>query len=80
MNYRAVVLAVRLNRSRLVLVLESDIYIYDIANMKLIHVINSTPKNKDGMAVERVKRGKAKRSINKEREQTCRKRDLYKAL
>ena len=51
MNYRTVVLAVKLNRSRLVLVLETDIYIYDISNMKLIHVINSTPKNKDGRTI-----------------------------
>ena len=57
MNYRTVVLAVKLNRSRLVLVLETDIYIYDISNMKLIHVINSTPKNKDGAVVSSGTRG-----------------------
>lgn len=37
------ILAVKLNRKRLVIVLESEIYIYDISNMKLLHVIETTP-------------------------------------
>merc|ERR1711907_657935 len=49
MNYRTQVRAVLLNRQRLVLVLETTIYIYDISNMKLVHVISSTPKNTAGV-------------------------------
>lgn len=49
MNYRSQVLNVCMNRQRLVLVLEELIYIYDVANMKLAHVISSTPKNPDGV-------------------------------
>ncbi|GJJ10717.1 autophagy protein [Clathrus columnatus] len=37
------ILAVKLNRKRLVIVLEAEIYIYDISNMKLLHVIETTP-------------------------------------
>ncbi|KAF8503884.1 WD40 repeat-like protein [Hysterangium stoloniferum] len=37
------ILAVKLNRKRLVIVLEVEIYIYDISNMKLLHVIETTP-------------------------------------
>ncbi|KZS97373.1 WD40 repeat-like protein, partial [Sistotremastrum niveocremeum HHB9708] len=37
------ILAVKLNRKTLVVVLESEIYIYDISNMKLLHVIETTP-------------------------------------
>ena len=37
------ILAVKLNGKMLVIVLEIKIYIYDISNMKLIHVIETTP-------------------------------------
>ncbi|EPQ53737.1 WD40 repeat-like protein [Gloeophyllum trabeum ATCC 11539] len=37
------ILAVKLNRKTLVIVLESEIYIYDISNMRLLHVIETTP-------------------------------------
>ncbi|KAI0074229.1 WD40 repeat-like protein [Panus rudis PR-1116 ss-1] len=37
------ILAVKLNRKTLVIVLENEIYIYDISNMKLLHVIETTP-------------------------------------
>ncbi|KAF8588162.1 WD40 repeat-like protein [Ramaria rubella] len=37
------ILAVKLNRKTLVIVLEVEIYIYDISNMKLLHVIETTP-------------------------------------
>ncbi|KAF9443266.1 WD40 repeat-like protein [Macrolepiota fuliginosa MF-IS2] len=36
------ILAVKLNRKTLVIVLESEIYIYDISNMRLLHVIETT--------------------------------------
>ena len=41
------ILAVKLNRKTLVIVLEVEIYIYDISNMRLLHVIETTP-NPDG--------------------------------
>ncbi|KAF2083375.1 autophagy protein 18 [Saccharata proteae CBS 121410] len=37
------VLAVRLNRKRLVVVLEDQIYLYDISNMKMLHTIETSP-------------------------------------
>ena len=37
------ILAVKLNRKTFVIVLEIKIYIYNISNMKLIHVIETTP-------------------------------------
>lgn len=37
------ILAVKLNRKTLVVVLENEIYIYDISNMRLLHVIETTP-------------------------------------
>lgn len=42
------ILAVKLNRKSLVIVLETEIYIYDISNMRLLHVIETTP-NPEGM-------------------------------
>lgn len=37
------ILAVKLNRKTLIIVLEAEIYIYDISNMRLLHVIETTP-------------------------------------
>lgn len=37
------ILAVKLNRATLVVVLENEIYIYNISNMRLLHVIETTP-------------------------------------
>ncbi|PCH44655.1 WD40 repeat-like protein [Wolfiporia cocos MD-104 SS10] len=37
------ILAVKMNRKTLVIVLEVEIYIYDISNMRLLHVIETTP-------------------------------------
>ncbi|UZJ57287.1 hypothetical protein CBS101457_006607 [Exobasidium rhododendri] len=37
------VLGVRLNRRRLIVILEEEIYIYDISNMKLLHTIETSP-------------------------------------
>ena len=36
------ILAVKLNQKTFIIVLEIKIYIYDISNMKLIHVIKTT--------------------------------------
>lgn len=35
--------AVKMNRKTLVIVLETEIYIYDISNMRLLHVIETMP-------------------------------------
>lgn len=42
------ILSVKLNRKTLVIVLETEIYIYDISNMRLLHVIETTP-NPEGI-------------------------------
>lgn len=44
------ILAVKMNRKTLVIVLETEIYIYDISNMRLLHVIETTP-NPEGMSL-----------------------------
>lgn len=49
MNYQGPILAVKLNRQRLVVVLETIVYIYDIANMHLTHTIAQTPRNPKGV-------------------------------
>ncbi|KAJ3205567.1 autophagy protein [Entophlyctis luteolus] len=43
LSFVSSILSVRLNRKRLVVVLEEHIYIYDIANMKLLHTIDTAP-------------------------------------
>ncbi|KAF3765928.1 hypothetical protein M406DRAFT_88734 [Cryphonectria parasitica EP155] len=43
LTFRSAVLAVRLNRRRLAVVLEEEIYLYDIANMTLLYVITTSP-------------------------------------
>lgn len=37
------IVAVRMNRKRLVVVLDTEIYVYDISNMKLLHTIETGP-------------------------------------
>ncbi len=43
LTFPTAVLAVRLNRKRLVVVLEEQIYLYDISNMKLLNTIKTSP-------------------------------------
>ena len=43
LTFATAILAVKLNRKRLVVVLEEHIYIYDIGNMKMIHSIDTSP-------------------------------------
>ncbi|KAI9898153.1 hypothetical protein N3K66_006513 [Trichothecium roseum] len=43
LTFPSAVLAVRLNRKRMVVVLEEEIYIYDISNMSLLHTIATSP-------------------------------------
>jgi hypothetical protein len=49
MSYSSSVLAVRMNRKNLVVLIETAIYIYDITNMHLLHTISSTPPNPAGL-------------------------------
>lgn len=43
LTFPSAVLAVRLNRKRLAVVLEDEIYLYDIANMSLLYTIPTSP-------------------------------------
>ncbi|RKP13495.1 WD40-repeat-containing domain protein [Piptocephalis cylindrospora] len=43
LTFPTTVLAVKLNRRRLVVLLEEQIYVYDISNMKLVHTIETSP-------------------------------------
>ncbi|GAA5983754.1 hypothetical protein JCM10908_005911 [Rhodotorula pacifica] len=43
LTFPTTILAVKLNRRRLVVVLEERIYVYDISNMKLLHEIETSP-------------------------------------
>ncbi|KAI7869749.1 WD40-repeat-containing domain protein [Spinellus fusiger] len=43
LNFPTLILAVKMNRRRLIVVLEEQIFIYDISNMKLLHTINTSP-------------------------------------
>lgn len=48
-------LAVKLNRRRLVVVLEERIYVYDISNMKLLHEIETSPNPQGEQAETRLR-------------------------
>lgn len=43
LTFPSAVLAVRLNRKRLAVILEEEIYLYDIANMSLLYTITTSP-------------------------------------
>ncbi|KAJ2901265.1 Autophagy-related protein 18 [Zalerion maritima] len=43
LTFPSAVLAVRLNRKRLAVLLEEEIYLYDISNMTLLHTISTSP-------------------------------------
>ncbi|KAJ1735166.1 autophagy protein [Coemansia biformis] len=43
LTFPTTILAVKLNRRRLIAVLEEHIYVYDISNMKLLHTIETPP-------------------------------------
>ncbi|ORX96135.1 WD40 repeat-like protein [Basidiobolus meristosporus CBS 931.73] len=43
LTFPTTILAVKLNRRRLVVILEEQIYVYDISNMKLLHIIETSP-------------------------------------
>ncbi|KAJ2745276.1 autophagy protein [Coemansia sp. BCRC 34301] len=43
LTFPTTILAVKLNRRRLIAVLEEQIYVYDISNMKLLHTIETPP-------------------------------------
>lgn len=43
LTFSTTVLAVKMNRRRLIVVLEEQIFVYDISNMKLLHTIDTSP-------------------------------------
>lgn len=43
LTFPSAILAVRLNRKRLAVLLEEEIYLYDISNMTLLHTISTSP-------------------------------------
>lgn len=43
MTFRTAILAMRLNRKRLVVVLENELYIYDISNMAMLKNEKTSP-------------------------------------
>jgi len=43
MTFRTAILAMRLNRKRLVVVLEAELYIYDISNMQMLKNEKTSP-------------------------------------
>ncbi|KAJ2558456.1 autophagy protein [Coemansia sp. RSA 1933] len=43
LTFPTTILAVKLNRRRLIAVLEEQIYVYDISNMKLLHTLETPP-------------------------------------
>ena len=47
MTFRTMILAIRLNRKRLIVVLETELYIYDIGNLELIRT-EPTSSNPNG--------------------------------
>ncbi|CCH41382.1 putative WD repeat-containing protein [Wickerhamomyces ciferrii] len=48
LTFPTTILSVKLNKSRLIVLLEEQIYIYDINNMKLLHTIETSP-NPNGL-------------------------------
>jgi len=48
-SYPNTILAVRLNRVRLLVVLEESLYIHNIRDMKVLHTIRDTPPNPNGL-------------------------------
>lgn len=48
-SYSNSILAVKLNRERLVVCLEESLYIHNIQDMKVVHTIRDTPSNSNGL-------------------------------
>ncbi|MCL4124163.1 UNVERIFIED_CONTAM: hypothetical protein GTU68_019317, partial [Idotea baltica] len=48
-SYPNTILAVKLNRSRLIVCLEESLYIHNIRDMKVLHTIRDTPPNLSGL-------------------------------
>ena len=43
LSFATAILAVKLNRKRLIVTLDEHIYLYDISSMKLLHTIDTNP-------------------------------------
>ena len=64
-------MSVKLNRQRLVVVLETMINIYDIKDLHLAHTITGTPRNPNGVCalVKKKKKKKKKKKTKKRNKQ-----------
>ncbi|KAI3650958.1 hypothetical protein MP228_004439 [Amoeboaphelidium protococcarum] len=51
LNFVTTVVAVKLNRRRLLVVLENSVHVYDISNMKLLHTIDTSPNPRGVIAM-----------------------------
>lgn len=51
MTFRTAILAMRMNRKRIVVVLESELYIYDISNLQMLKTEKTSP-NPNGTSQE----------------------------
>lgn len=51
MTFRTAILAMRMNRKRIVVVLESELYIYDISNLQMLKTEKTSP-NPNGTSRE----------------------------
>jgi autophagy-related protein 18 len=51
MTFRTAILAMRMNRKRIVVVLESELYIYDISNLQMLKTEKTSP-NPNGTSEE----------------------------
>ncbi|CAH1991020.1 unnamed protein product [Acanthoscelides obtectus] len=56
-SYSNTILAVKLNRSRLVVCLEESLHIHNIRDMKVLHTIRDTPPNPQGLCALTVNSG-----------------------
>jgi len=54
LTFPTTVLAVRMNRKRLVVILEDQIYLYDISNMKLLYTIETSPNPNGSLCATQV--------------------------
>lgn len=48
LSFHSPILSVKMNRKRLIVVLEGQVFVYDISNMKLLHTIDTIP-NPEGI-------------------------------
>ena len=63
LTFVTAILAVKLNRKRLIVILEEHIYIYDISNMKLLHTLDTSPNPNGRTGVSTMARHPSNRTF-----------------